>query len=62
MSIYMTDVTDEEIETMFRTHGLMVNASPGEFNRNAVISLLNSYVIDSNGHIFSFDGFTPLKI
>lgn len=57
MSIYMTDVTDEEIETMFRTHGLMVNADPRDFNRNAVISLLNSYVIDSNGHIFSFDGF-----
>lgn len=47
---------------MFRTHGLMVNASPGVFNKGAVISLLNSYVIEQTGRIITFEEFTPLKI
>jgi len=50
-------VTDEDIETMFKTYGLMVNDRPGDFNKNAVISLLNTYVIDSDGSVHDFDGF-----
>jgi hypothetical protein len=54
----MTHVTDEDIETMFKTYGLMVNDRPGDFNKSAVISLLNTYVIDSNdGSVHDFDVF-----
>ncbi len=50
-------VTDEDIETMFKTYGLMVNDRPGDFNKNAVISLLNTYVLDSDGSEHDFHGF-----
>ena len=50
-------VTDEDIETMFETYGLMVNDRPGVFNKMAVISLLNTYVIDSHGSEHNFHAF-----
>jgi hypothetical protein len=54
----MTHVTDEDIKTMFETYGLMVNGEPEVFNKSAVISLLNTYVIDSNdGSVYKFDVF-----
>ena len=51
------EVTDREIEQMFTKYGLMVNAEPTVFNKPAVISLLNSYVIDGEGRTFSFEEF-----